>query len=68
MIHGVINIYRTVKYIPDKIELLTHHEFTSIRSFPIMIWAELYFSLVILAIAGMYQRGIQLQEEQDLTV
>ena len=68
MLHGCLNIYRTLIYIPEKIELLTHHEFTSHRAFPILIGAELYFSLVVLALAGMYQRGIKLQEELDLTV
>lgn len=68
MLHGCLSIYRALIYIPEKIELLTHHEFTGYRSFPIIVFAELYFSLIILALAGMYQRGIKLQEELDLTV
>ncbi len=68
MLHGVLNTIRIVKYIPEKIEVLTNHQFTNTGTFPNIIWAELYFSLVILALAGMYQRGIKLQEEYDLTV
>lgn len=68
MLHGCLSIYRVLIYIPEKIELLTHHEFTSYRSFPIIVFAELYFSLIVLVLAGMYQRGIKLQEELDLTV
>lgn len=68
ILHGLFSLYRTILYTPGKIELLTHNEFTSIRGFPILIMAELYFSLIVIALGGMYQRGIKLQQEQDLTI
>jgi hypothetical protein len=68
MLHGVLNIYRIIQYAPARIEALTNHQFTSMRSFPVMQWAELYFALVVIALAGLYKRGMKLQEEQDLTV
>lgn len=68
MFHGIFSIYRTIQYVPEKIKLLTHNEFTSIHNFPILIMAELYFSLIVIALGGMYQRGIKLQQEQDLTI
>ncbi len=67
-LHGFLTFYRTVLYTPNKIEALTNNEFTSIRSFPLLIYAELYFSMIVIALAGLYQRGIKLQQEQDLTV
>ena len=68
MLHGVFSIFRTVGYIPNEIERLTNAEFTSQHDFPILIWAELYVSLLVISLAGFYKKGIQLQEEQDLTV
>jgi hypothetical protein len=68
MLHGIISIYRMVSYAPHEIESLTRNEFTTQKTFPIMLWAELYFSLVVIALAHIYQRGMKLQEEQDLTV
>ena len=68
MLHGILSIYRITMYVPEQIEQLTNNEFTTSVPFPIFIWAELYFSLVVLALGSMYKRGIQLQEEQDLTV
>ncbi|MES2328522.1 MAG: DUF2975 domain-containing protein [Bacteroidota bacterium] len=68
-LHGLLTLYRNLIYAPTRIEALTNNEFTSFHSsFPILIYAELYFSMVILALAGLYQRGIKLQQEQDLTV
>ena len=68
MLHGIMNIYRVIQYAPVRIETLTNHQFTSMRSFPIIQWAELYFALVVIALAGLYKRGMKLQQEQDLTV
>jgi hypothetical protein len=68
MLHGVISIYSIIQYIPARIESLTNHQFTSMRSYPIIQSAELYFALVVIALAGLYERGMKLQEEQDLTV
>jgi hypothetical protein len=68
MAHGIFSIYRILEYAPKRIEAITNHEFTTIRSFPLMTMAELYFSLIVIAVAGIYKRGIKLQEEQDLTV
>ena len=36
--------------------------------FPIMIFAELYVAMIVLALAGFYKRGIRLQEEIELTI
>jgi hypothetical protein len=69
ILHGFLTCYRTIFYAPDKIEMLTNNEFTSYgASVPLLIYAELYFSMVIIALAGFYQRCIKLQQEQDLTV
>lgn len=68
ILHGIASILRTNYYTPLITEKLTHNEFTSEVSFPIMVSAEWYFSLIVIALAGMYQRGMKLQEEQDLTV
>lgn len=68
MLHGIFTIYRTIEYIPREIERLTGQEYTGITHFPILIGAELYVSLVVLALAGFYKKGIELQKEQDLTI
>ncbi len=68
ILHGIISILRTNYYNPLIIEKITKNEFTSEVSFPIMISAEWYFSLIVIALAGMYERGMKLQQEQDLTV
>ncbi|MES2004645.1 MAG: DUF2975 domain-containing protein [Bacteroidota bacterium] len=68
MAHGTFTLYRIVGYLPTTVEFLTDNTYTSIRSFPIMLYAELYVSLVVLAMASLYNKGIQLQEEQELTV
>jgi hypothetical protein len=67
--HGFLIFYVIQFYAPSKIEAITNNEFTSFKpSFPLFLYAETYFSLVVIALAGFYQRGIKLQEEQDLTV
>jgi hypothetical protein len=66
--HSTANILRTSYYAPLTIESLTNNEFTTHRGFPITSYAELYFALALIALAGVYKRGIKLQEEQDLTV
>jgi len=68
MLHGILSTYRTFKYIPDQIEYLTNNEFTGSSTFPIIMYAEFYVSLMVIALASLYKRGIKLQEEQDLTV
>ena len=68
MLHGILSLYRILVYGPGKIESLTHNQFTSQRGFPITVSAELYFSLIVIALGSMYQRGVKLQQEQDLTV
>jgi hypothetical protein len=68
MAHSIFSVYRKVSFIPQKIESLTNHEFTFLNSFPFLQMAEIYFALIVLAMAGIYKRGIKLQEEQDLTV
>jgi hypothetical protein len=68
MLHGMMGFYRISIYGPNRIKFLTHNEFTNQGSFPLMICAELYFSLIIIALAGIYHRGVKLQQEQDLTV
>ncbi len=57
-----------MKKIRINFEKLTNGEFTRARSFPILMLAEIYFALVILAMAGIYKRGVKLQQDQDLTV
>jgi hypothetical protein len=68
IVHGLLSIYRIAIYMPSKIEGITNNEFTRESGFPIMVSAEFYFALIVIALAGMYQRGIKLQQEQDLTV
>ncbi len=68
MLHGSFSIYRVAYYAPNKIASLTNNEFTTQTTFPIILCAELYFSMIVIALAGMYRSGMKLQEEQDLTV
>jgi hypothetical protein len=69
VVHATLSIYRNIYYAPTRIEALTNKEFTAQHhSFPLLFIAELYFSMIIIALAGLYQRGIKLQQEQDLTV
>jgi hypothetical protein len=69
IVHGVLSIYRGGYYVPLRIEALTNKEFTAQHhSFPLLFYAELYFALIVIALAGFYERGLKLQEEQDLTV
>ena len=68
MAHGTFTLYRIIGYMPREVASLTNHAYTSIRSFPIMLYAELYVSLTVLAMASLYNKGIQLQKEQDLTI
>lgn len=68
-LHGLIGVYRLLMYAPQHIQAITHNEFTSMHAgFPIMIYTEFYFSMVVIALAGVYRRGVQLQKENDLTV
>ncbi|MEO8174267.1 MAG: DUF2975 domain-containing protein [Sediminibacterium sp.] len=67
-LHGLLTFYRNAVYAHQKIEALTNNEFTSFNPSALLIWTELYFSMVIIALAGLYRRGIKLQQEQDLTV
>jgi hypothetical protein len=66
--HSVFTIYRMVAYIPNEIALLTNHEYVTQSKFPIFVFAEAYLGLLVIAIAYMFKRGLQLQEELDLTV
>lgn len=68
ILHAIVSIYRTMGYAPAEINRITHNEFTSFITFPILIWAEAYTALIVIAIGSAYKRGIQLQQEQDLTV
>ena len=69
ILYGILSVYRSLFYVPLRIEALTNKEFTAQHhSFPLLIYAELYFSLIVIALAGFYERGVKLQEEQDLTV
>ncbi len=68
ILHGIVSILRTNYYAPLIAEKITRNEFTSEVSFPVMICAEWYFSLIVIAMGGMYERGMKLQQEQDLTV
>lgn len=68
MLHGIISIYRNHAYLPARIETYTHQQFTASVAFPIMIWLELYISLIIFSLASLYEKSIQLQKEQDLTI
>lgn len=66
--HGVFSLFSELQFIPGIVEQHTNNTFTSIRYFPIVTMAEMYFALVLMAWATIYKRGIKLQEEQDLTV
>lgn len=68
ILHGIFSIYRTVEYLPSEVKRLTTQQYNTIPHFPIMICAELYVAMIVLALAGFYKKGVQLQEEQDLTV
>lgn len=45
-----------------------NQEYVAQNNFPIFVYAEAYLALVVIAISYMYDRGVQLQEELDLTV
>jgi hypothetical protein len=66
--HSVFSIYRMVAYIPNEIAILTNHECVTQNKFPIFVFAEAYMGLLVIAISYMFKRGLQLQEELDLTV
>ena len=66
--HSVFNIYRMVAYIPNEIAILTNHEYVTQNKFPIFVFAEAYMGLLVIAISYMFKRGLQIQEELDLTV
>jgi hypothetical protein len=66
--HSVFSIYRMVAYIPNEIAMLTNHEYVTQNKFPIFVFAEAYMGLLVIAISYMFKRGLQLQEELDLTV
>ncbi len=66
--HSVFSIYRMVAYIPNEIAILTNHEYVTQNKFPIFVYAEAYMGLLVIAISYMFKRGLQLQEELDLTV
>lgn len=68
MFHGIFSLYRSISYLPGEVERLTNHTFTSFRHFPLMIWLELYVSLILLVTASLYKKGMQLQEDKDLTI
>ena len=57
-----------VVYIPNEIAMLTNHEYVTQNKFPIFVYAEAYMGLLVIAISYMFKRGLQLQEELDLTV
>jgi hypothetical protein len=68
IVHGIFSWYRIAIFLPTEIEKLTAEKYTAITHFPIIVAAELYVAMIVLALAGLYKKGIQLQEEQDLTV
>jgi len=65
---SVFSIYRMVAYIPNEIAILTNHEYVTQNKFPIFVFAEAYMGLLVIAISYMFKRGLQIQEELDLTV
>ncbi len=67
ILHGLLSIYRSIIFLPDTVQNLTHHEFTTVNNFPLLIYAELYFALLVLSLANIYKKGMSLQKEQDLT-
>ncbi len=68
ILHGIVSIFRTNYFVPLIAEKITNNEFTGEVVFPLMDYAEWYFSLIVIAMGGMYERGMKLQQEQDLTV
>jgi hypothetical protein len=68
LFHSLFSIFRLVEYIPNEIKRMTNQEFVSHNNFPIIIFAESYIALVVIAISFMFKKGVQLQEELDLIV
>ena len=68
MVHGIVTIYRNTVYTPSQISKLTNDEFTGFTNLPILVIAEMYFALIVIALGSIYKRGIKLQQEQDLTI
>lgn len=66
--HAMVSYYRTIVYTPGEIGRITNNEFTNHRTFPVLICAELYTAFLVIAIGSAFKKGIQLQQEQDLTV
>ncbi len=57
------------KNMGEQIEALTNHQFTTAgKHFQILLYAQFYAALVIIALGTWYKRGVQLQKEQDLTI
>lgn len=67
-LHGIFSIYRTIVYLPSEVQRLTMDHYNTFPHFPIMIFAELYVAMIVLALAGFYKKGIRLQEEIELTI
>jgi hypothetical protein len=68
LFHAIFSVYRLIEYIPNEIGILTNHEFVPVRNFPIYAMAEAYISLVVIEVSNMYKSGMQLKEEQSLTI
>ncbi|MES2372392.1 MAG: hypothetical protein V4557_07420 [Bacteroidota bacterium] len=69
LLYSFIHIYITGQYEPREIEAITHNEFTGFGKFPlIVISVEWYMALMLIALGRVYERGIKLQQEQDLTI
>ena len=68
ILHGTVYIFRMSLYLPNKVRLLTHNDFLSTGNMFPLVWLEWYFALIVIALGGIYERGVKLQEEQDLTV
>jgi|GEM_PF-6719055 len=65
--HGIaLTFLNTYEY--RIVQEATQQTFNPLSRFPILLWGEMYAGFVIVAIATWYRRGVQLQQEQDLTV
>jgi hypothetical protein len=67
IVHALVTMFCTIE-IRKYVKELTHGQFTTPALFPVLLFAEMYMGLVVMAVGAWYKRGVKLQQEQDLTI
>jgi hypothetical protein len=66
-VHALVTMFYTLE-IRSYVKDLTNGQFTTPGQFPVLLFAEMYMGLVVMAVGTWYKRAFTLQQEQDLTV